>query len=320
MTIDWQKTAFMFPGQGSQEVGMGAEIAAHTPAAKAIYDQADEILGLAFSRLCFEGPEDELNDTYNTQPALYITCLAILAALKTDLGERQIQAAPHMIAGHSLGEITALVAAGAIDFPAGLRLVRERGRLMRAAGEQSPGAMAAIMGLDVEIVREICQDASQKFAKPLVVANDNCPGQLVISGDIEALDYALPITQEKGARRAVKLPISIAAHSPLMAHSAAEFRQVVESTPMILPTVPVVGNASAAVLPDERAIRDELSGQLMSPVRWTETIQLMVKQGITTFIEFGPKAVLKGLLKRIDRDATGISLEKSADIQALLQS
>lgn len=318
MTIDWPTTAFTFPGQGSQQLGMGAEIAAKYPNAKLLYDRADEILGLKFSQICFEGSEELLNDTYNTQPALYITGLAILEALKTELATRNIEVEPAMIAGHSLGEITALAAAGALDFEAGLRLVRERGRLMKAAGEQSPGAMAAIMGLDVEIVREICLTASQKVGKPLVVANDNCPGQLVISGDDEALDYALPLAQEKGARRALKLAVSVAAHSPLMAHSADEFRQIVENTAITMPKVPVLGNATAAILPDVQAIRDELSGQLTSPVRWTETIQHMAKAGMTTFIEFGPKAVLKGLLKRIEREATGISLEKSSDIEALL--
>lgn len=316
--IDWGKTAFLFPGQGSQAVGMGADVAGNYPVAQAVFDQADQILGIPFSQLCFSGPEDELNDTYNTQPALYITSIAILRALNHELGDSA--QLPAIIAGHSLGEITALVAAEAIDFENGLHLVRERGRLMRDADQISPGAMAAILGLEVDDLQKICETASEATDQPLVVANDNCPGQIVISGGEKALDHALPLAQEQGARRTVKLPISIAAHSPLMAHSAEEFRQVVENTPIVIPKVPVVGNSTAAIMQNVDQIRDELSGQLMSPVRWTETIQLMLNQGITTFVEFGPRAVLKGLLRRIDRSATGIALEAAADIQAILEA
>lgn len=315
--IDWDKTAFLFPGQGSQVVGMGADVAMNYPVAQAVFAQADKILGVPFSQLCFSGPEDELNDTYNTQPALYITSIAILKALQSEQGNG-VQL-PAIIAGHSLGEITALVAAESIDFENGLALVRERGRLMREAGEKSPGAMAAILGLDVDVLQKICDAAAAATGQPLVIANDNCPGQIVISGGEKALDHALPLAQEQGARHAVKLPISIAAHSPLMAHSAEAFRRVIENTPIVAPKVPVVGNSTASLMPDVDQIRDELSSQLTSPVRWTETIQLMLNQGVTTFVEFGPKAVLKGLLRRIDRSATGIALETAADIQALLE-
>lgn len=312
--MDWQKTVFLFPGQGSQAVGMGAEIATHYPAAQALYNQADALLGVSLSRLCFEGPEAELNETYNTQPALFVTGLAILKALQT---ERDIQ--PAMVAGHSLGEITALVAAGAIDFEHGLHLVRERGRLMAEAGDQSPGAMAAILGLDAETLRAICAEASAATGKPLVVANDNCPGQIVISGDSQALDHALPLAQAQGAKRTIKLAVSVAAHSPLMAHAEAEFKQVIARTPITTPHIPIVGNIHADFLTEVDAIRAELSGQLTSAVRWTESIQTMTQHGMTTFIEFGPKAVLKSLLKKIDREAIAISLEKPTDFTEILQ-
>ncbi len=314
--INWQQTVFLFPGQGSQVVGMGAEIAAQYPIARALYDQADDILGFSLSQMCFEGPADDLNNTINTQPALYVTSLAIWEAFRQETSDAQ----PAMIAGHSLGEITALAAAGAIEFEPGLRLVRERGRLMAEAGEQSPGAMAAILGLDVDVVQAVCQEASEAAGKPLVLANDNCPGQIVISGDSAALDHALPLAKERGARRAIKLAVSVAAHSPLMAYSSQAYREAVLNTPIKLPQIPVVGNSNVDFLATEQMIQDELSNQLTSPVRWTESIQFMQKQGMTTFIEFGPKGVLKGLLRKIDRDATGISLEKPADLEALLQA
>ncbi len=311
--LEWQKTAFLFPGQGSQVVGMGAEIATQYPHARDIYDRADKLLETPISKLCFEGPPEDLNDTYNTQPALFITSLAILKALAPPEN-------PAMTAGHSMGEISALAAAQALDFDDGLRLVRERGRLMREAGDKSPGAMAAIIGLDIELLRTICADATQHIGKPLVIANDNCPGQVVISGDSATLDYALPIIQDKGARRAVKLAVSVAAHSPLMEISTVAFHKIVESTPIRGPKIPVIGNANAAPLLDETMIRNELSAQLNSPVRWTESMQFMLDQGITTFVEIGPKGVLKGLLRRIDRKATAISIENPADIDAFSQS
>ncbi len=312
--IDWNTTAFLFPGQGSQQVGMGKAVADEFPAAKAIFDQADAIFGLPFSHLLFEGPEDELNMTYNTQPSMFVTSLAVLAALKTVYGDLQ----PAMVAGHSLGEITSLVVADAIEFEAGLRLVRERARLMGVAGEKSPGAMAAILGLDVEPLREICQQASASVGQPVVVANDNCPGQVVISGDRSALEQALELAKAAGARRILPLAVSVAAHSPLMAESARVFSETILAvTPIDTPKIPVIGNANADFLPTPEFIRQELSIQITSSVRWTETIQLMLKHGIKTFIEIGSKNVLCGLLKRIDRDAVCIVIEKPEDIHQL---
>ncbi|PJF44765.1 MAG: [acyl-carrier-protein] S-malonyltransferase [Phototrophicales bacterium] len=313
--IDWQKTAFLFPGQGSQQVGMGKAIAEAFSAAKAIFDEADRVFDVPFSRLLFEGPEDELNMTYNTQPALFVTSIAVLAALKSVYGE-DIQ--PAMVAGHSLGEITSLVVAEAIRFEDGLRLVRERARLMGVAGEKSPGAMAAILGLEVETLTQICQEASEKVGRPVVVANDNCPGQIVISGDRAALEHALELCKAAGARRVLPLAVSVAAHSPLMAESAQQFREtILAATPIHPPKIPVIGNANADFLPTPEIIRHELGIQITSPVRWTETMQLMLKHGISTFLEIGSKSVLCGLLKRIDRNAVCIVIEKPEDIHQL---
>ena len=319
--INWQTTALVFPGQGSQAVGMGAEIAAQYPAAREIFAQADTQLGLPFSKLCFDGPAEQLDETYNTQPALYITGIALLAALNAELAARgQLPAIPANVAGHSLGELTALTAAGAMEFGTGLKLVRERGRLMREAGEKSPGAMAAILGLDIVTLRQLCEDACDATGGIVVVANDNCPGQTVISGDDQTLDHALTLAKERGAKRALKLAVSIAAHSPLMAISQEEFRTAVKNTPIAVPKIPVIGNVSAAPLTTAAMIQDELSAQLTSPVRWTESVQAMVQAGITHFVELGPKAVLAGLVKRINKEVTAVGIENSAQLAAWLDS
>ncbi|MBI5930624.1 MAG: ACP S-malonyltransferase [Chloroflexi bacterium] len=319
--INWQTTALVFPGQGSQAVGMGAEIAAQYPVAREVFAQADALLGLPFSKLCFEGPAEQLDETYNTQPALFITGIAILAALNAELAARgQSPATPANVAGHSLGELTALVAAGAMEFGPGLKLVRERGRLMREAGEKSPGAMAAILGLDIDALRQLCAEACTATGGVLVVANDNCPGQTVISGDDQTLEYALPLAKERGAKRALKLAVSIAAHSPLMAVSQEEFRTAVKNTSITVPKTPVIGNVSAAPLTTAAMIQDELSAQLTSPVRWTESVQAMTRAGITHFIELGPKAVLAGLVKRINKEASAACVENPAQLAALLDS
>lgn len=312
--IDWSKTAFLFPGQGSQQVGMGKAVADEFSAAKTVFEQADSVFGMPFSRLVFEGPEDELNMTYNTQPSLFVTSIAVLAALKSVYGNIQ----PAMVAGHSLGEITSLVVAEAIQFEDGLRLVRERARLMGVAGEKMPGAMAAILGLDVEPLRQICQQASNAVGRPVVVANDNCPGQIVISGDRAALENALERCKTAGARRVLPLAVSVAAHSPLMNESAKYFSEtILAATPIHVPKLPVIGNANADFLPTPEVIRHELSIQITSSVRWTESMQKMLGQGIKTFLEIGSKSVLCGLMKRIDKEAVCIVIEKPEDIHQL---
>lgn len=313
--IDWVKTAFVFPGQGSQEVGMGADLVEAYPEANAIFAQADEILGFSLSTLCFQGPAEELNDTLNTQPALYVMGVAILrvlgAALKNELR-------PAFVAGHSLGEFTALTAAGALSFTHGVRLVRERGRLMQEATRRSPGAMAAVLGLEADTVRTLCAEASQRTGKPLVLANDNCPGQLVISGDQETLNIALPLATERGAKRVVPLAVSVASHSPLMESITGDFRAALDNTPFTAPAIPIIGNVNAAPLNTVEDIRTELGAQLTSTVRWTESVAAMQQAGIETYIEMGPKDVLSGLIKRMDRTASRVTLNSAANITVFL--
>jgi [acyl-carrier-protein] S-malonyltransferase len=313
--MDWSKTAFVFPGQGSQEVGMGADLVKTFPEAEATFALADRVLGFALSELCFDGPAEMLNDTLNTQPALYVMGIALLRVLDAAFED---ELRPAFVAGHSLGEFTALTAAGALHFTDGLKLVRERGRLMNEASQRTPGAMAAILGLEADAIRAICADASARTGKSLVLANDNCPGQLVISGDKATLDLALPLARERGAKRAVPLIVSVASHSPLMQSITPEFQQTVDKTPLATPAISVIGNVKAAPLQTVDDIRAELGAQLTSTVRWTETIQSMLAQGIDTFIELGPKDVLTGLLKRIDRSARRINLNNSESVTAFL--
>ncbi len=290
-----EAVAFVFPGQGSQFVGMGRELATF-PEAQQVFAQADEVLGFALSRLCFEGPETELNDTINTQPAIVTHSIAALRVIenRTHLKEQL-----KLVAGHSLGEFSALVCAGALSFADALRLVRERGRLMKLAGEQHPGAMAAILNLDRARLDEICAEAGRVTDQPVQVANDNCPGQIVISGDKAALDKAMELAKARGAKRCIPLAVSIAAHSPLMAGAAEEFRATLEAAQWTEARLPVIANATARPAGRGDTI-NLLVAQLTSPVRWTESIQFMIVKGITRFVEVGPKDVLTGLIKRID--------------------
>jgi len=295
--------ALLFPGQGSQHVGMGHDLYHAEPASRAVFDQADQELGFALSSLCFDGPEDELTDTLNQQPALFVTSIAAWRA-----AELKGWASPSFVAGHSLGEFSALVVSGSLGFSDGLALVRRRAELMKAAGELEPGAMAAILALDVNRVDEICRKAQEETNLPVQVANDNCPGQVVISGNRSALERATAYAREAGARKVVLLPITIAAHSPLMAFSSADFAETVESIPFSAPTIPVVGNVSGRPLISPDVIRTELKDQLTSPVQWTRSMRYLLDEGVDTFIETGPGAVLLGLMKRIDRKVKRVSL------------
>ncbi len=309
--VSWSSVAFMFPGQGSQAVGMGKDIAETYPVARQTFEQADDYLGFSLSDLCFNGPAETLNDTVNTQPALYVTSMATLRALRCELPD----AAPAFAAGHSFGEFTALAAFGALAFEDGLSLVRERGRLMKQAGEQHPGAMAALLALDIDAVRGVCERARAETGGVLVVANDNCPGQVVISGDNATLDRALELAKEAGARRAMKLAVSIAAHSPLMQTSADEFRQAVAAATFQTPQVPIIGNVSAAPLTDVESIRQELGAQLTNPVRWRESMDAMIARGAEQFVEVGPKDVLTGLIKRIDGSKQTVNLNSAENLK-----
>lgn len=293
--------AYLFPGQGSQEVGMGKEAYLSSPAAKGLFDEADALFGRAFSELIFTGPEEDLTDTANQQPALFITSLAHYAALM-EKGWPQ----PAYLAGHSLGELSALVAAQSLSFADGLALVRERGRLMKAADQLAPGGMAALLALDVEQVHELCSQASQETGYPIQLANDNCPGQIVISGHEQALLRAMELAKQAGARKVVRLPITIAAHSNLMSTAAQEFAAAVEATPLQEPAVPVIGNVSAEPLRSTADVKEELKRQLTSPVNWTGSMQYLLDQGVGAFVEVGPGEVLLGLMKRIDRQSQRI--------------
>jgi [acyl-carrier-protein] S-malonyltransferase len=314
--IDWNTTAFLFPGQGSQVIGMGADIAQVYPETQAVYDEADKMLNFPLSKLCWEGPAGELTATINTQPALYVTGMATLRALEQAL---EGGCRPAYMAGHSLGEITALAASGAVSFGDGLRLVRERGRLMQGAGDANPGGMAAVVGLrNAAQVVEACKQASDEVGAPVVLANDNCPGQHVISGDAKALERASALCQEAGARRVIPLEVSAAFHSPLMEKIADSFSHYLVSVPFHTPGATVIGNATAAPLINPESIHVELATQITSRVRWTESIEAMRDAGITTFVEIGPKDVLTGLLRRIDRKAKGIALNSADAVQAFI--
>jgi [acyl-carrier-protein] S-malonyltransferase len=296
-------TAFLFPGQGSQYVGMGQDLYEAYPEARAIFDQADDILGLALLELCFNGPEERLSDTINTQPAIFATSVALLRALTSNK-----LPVPGFVAGHSLGEYSALLAAGAMDFVSGLQLVRERGRLMKEAGQRSPGGMAAVLGLETEVVDQVCRQAREETGGVIQVANYNSPGQIVISGDFRTRDVAVELAQAEGAKKVVPLAVSIAAHSPLMECIVDEFRQAVEAVEFRRPTVPVVANVTATPLEGVDAIREELVQQLTSPVRWVESVQYMIGQGVTEFVEIGPKDVLTKLMRRIDKSVQAKSV------------
>jgi [acyl-carrier-protein] S-malonyltransferase len=298
---------YLFPGQGSQFVGMGREIAEASAEAMAVFEQADATLGFRLSSLCFEGPEDSLDDTFNTQPAILATSVAALRALQS----RGLPD-PDLVAGHSLGEFAALVAAGALALTDGLRLVRERGRLMKQAGQLRPGGMAAILGLERGSVEDLCQKASNLTSQHVGVANYNCPGQIVISGENKALNQAVELAHQHGARKVVRLAVSIGGHSPLMADAAGEFEICLEDTLFSKPAVPVVANATARPLTSAASIRNALRLQLTSPVYWEDSVCWMIQQGAGRFIEVGPGEVLTGLLKRIDR-----SVERRTTAQAL---
>ncbi len=303
MNLNSQTTAFVFPGQGSQALGMGKELAETYPIAKQTFDEADSILGFTLSQLMWNGPADELNETINTQPALYVHSIA---AWRTFVIQDQ-DFRPDTVAGHSLGELSALTASEALSFSDGLRLVRTRGELMKRAGELNPGGMAAILGLDIPTLDKVCAEAST--ADEIVqVANDNCPGQVVISGHKPALERAIAGAKAAGAKRALALQVSIAAHSPLMESIQAEWNAAVDACALEKPIIPVVGNVHAKPMLTADELRADIKAQMQSRVRWTESVQRMQMNGIQAYVEAGSGEVLLGMIKRINPSAIRIPL------------
>lgn len=285
--------AILFPGQGSQAVGMGLEHYKSKPKFRAIIDEADELLGYSLSEIMFEGPSDELVQTKYTQPAIFVHSYALFQVLNLE---------PDVVAGHSLGEFSALAAVGTIDFNDALELVSLRGNEMQKAANENPGTMAAIIGMEDDTVDNICEQASEAIGRPVVSANYNCPGQLVISGDVDAVHKAIDIAKERGCRLAKILPVSGAFHSPLMKPAFEALQAKLESTKFMRPRCKVYSNYTAEASRDETVLKENVLQQLMNPVRWTQTLLHMENYGIDTFIEVGPGNVLQGLVKRTLKD------------------
>jgi [acyl-carrier-protein] S-malonyltransferase len=299
------KVAFCFPGQGSLEAGMGREIAEAVPEAMEVLERASEAAGLDLVRLTFDAPEEELVDTEIQQPALVATSLAVLAAIR----KRGIK--PDFVIGHSVGEFAALAAASALKLEEAVALVRERGLAMADAAKRNPGSMAAILGLDDETVERICRRILNVWP-----ANYNCPGQIVVSGENPSVDDACASAEDEGARRAVKLRVSGAFHSPLVARAADRLRPALEKVKFSEPAAPFMSTVTARI-EDARRMGPLLVEQLTAPVRFTQAAQELVKEGVQTFVEVGPGNVLSGLVKRIDRSVKTVSVDSPAGIERL---
>ncbi len=299
--------AFVFPGQGSQAVGMGHDLFENSPEAKQVFEEADEALGFSLSSLCFDGPEEELRQTVNTQPAIMTASVACLRAAQANGCDIQ----PAFVAGHSLGEYSALVAAGSLSFADGICLIQERARLMQRAGEEWPGGMAAVIGLDVVSLEEVCQETGTQ------IANLNSPEQVVISGTNQGLAWAMDLAKTRGAKRVIRLKVSGAFHSPLMNPAAEGLARAVCKCEFFPPTIPVVANVTAEPKSTAEEVKEGILKQVCDCVRWQPSVEYMIDAGVSTFIEIGPGQVLTGLIKRINRDVELINLNNLDSIAAM---
>ena len=297
--------ALVFPGQGSRYVGMGADLVARSPAAAAAYERADAALGIPLSRMILEGPAEELDQTVNAQPAILATSYAFLEAMREEALAAGIRIEPKALAGHSAGQYAAAVAADAIDYADALRLVRERGRIMQERGIE--GGMGAVIGLSDEQVHDIV-DAAREHGE-ISVANKNAPGQIVLSGVIPALVFALEMSRTVGARKAVRLTVSVASHSPLMRRARDEFGRILAKVPFRDPKIPMLGNVHASVIQTAEGLRTELTEHLVHGVQWTASVKRMASSGVTDFVEVGPGRVLSGLIRRISPEAVVHSVD-----------
>jgi [acyl-carrier-protein] S-malonyltransferase len=326
------RVAFLFPGQGSQAVGMGADIFQSSPAARRVFESVDEALGFPLSQLCFTGPDETLRETINTQPAIVTVSLALLAALQEALADQApastsswtLPLTPAYTAGHSVGEYAALVVSGSLALADAVRLVRERGRLMHREGTVCPGSMAAIIALDEETLRDVCAQATAQAVAQgtgthpgegqVAIANYNAPGQIVISGELKALNLAMEMARARGAKKVIPLAVSGAFHSPVMQPAAEGLARAIAATPVKDAQIPLIGNMHAVPLTGAQEIREELAGQIAASVQWIRSVEYLVNEGVTTFIEIGPGQALTGMIKRIAKGTTLMNVSSGEDI------
>jgi [acyl-carrier-protein] S-malonyltransferase len=308
------KTAFLFPGQGSQNVGMGRELSLAYPVARQTFEEANDALGFDLAELCFHGPEERLRLTEFTQPAIFTVSVAALRVL-TSVGVNA-----DYFAGHSLGEYSANVAAGSLDFCSAARTVRRRGQLMQEAVPVGQGSMAAILGMSPDAVIAVCQDATREVGAPVEPANMNTPEQTVISGATAAVERAAVLARERGAKRAVMLQVSAPFHCSLMQPAQDALKPILQEIPFASAKAPVVVNVDAALVTDGAVLRNALVRQVTGAVRWTESMQLLIAEGVTTFIEVGPGKVLSGLMRQIDRSQKCAHVEDPASLEKLMTS